>query len=115
MNIGERLRQLREARSFSQGEIEKRTALLRSYVSRVECPHTTPSIETLEKWAKALELDVYQLFFSGKGDPKAPSGHAGPALTRKTRQLLEHFEKANSRHQQLLLDMARYVAKRKQT
>ena len=49
MIIGDRLKDLREAKHFSQGEIEKRTGLLRCYVSRVENGHTVPAVETLEK------------------------------------------------------------------
>jgi transcriptional regulator with XRE-family HTH domain len=71
--IGERLRVLREARNFSQGDIEKKTGLLRCYVSRVENGHTVPSVETLEKFARALEVPMYQLFYDGAEPPKLPS------------------------------------------
>ncbi len=72
MIIGERLRVLREAKKFSQGEIEKRTGLLRCYVSRVENGHTVPAVETLEKFARALEVPMYQLFYDGEELPKLP-------------------------------------------
>ena len=73
MIIGERLRALREEKEFSQGEIEKRTGLLRCYVSRVENGHTVPSVETLEKFARALEIPMYQLFYDGEKPPKLPN------------------------------------------
>ena len=60
--IGDRLRALREDKKLSQGDIEKRTGLLRCYISRVENGHTVPAIETLEKMARALEVPLYQLF-----------------------------------------------------
>lgn len=66
MDIPERLRQLREVKNLSQGDIEARTGLLRCYVSRVENGHTTPSLETLEKLARALEVSLYQLFYEGE-------------------------------------------------
>jgi|SRR6267142_5379877 len=66
MNVGERLRALREERKLSQGAIEKRTGLLRCYLSRVENGHTVPSIQTIEKLARALELPLYRLFYEGK-------------------------------------------------
>jgi transcriptional regulator with XRE-family HTH domain len=69
MIIGDRLRIMREEKGFSQGEIEKRTGLLRCYVSRVENGHTIPSIETLEKLARALEIPLYQLFYDGEEPP----------------------------------------------
>jgi transcriptional regulator with XRE-family HTH domain len=65
MIIGDRLRVLREQKQFSQGEIEKRTGLLRCYISRVENGHTVPAVETLEKFARALEVPLYQLFYDG--------------------------------------------------
>ena len=54
MDIGKRLREIREAKGLSQADIEKRSGLLRSYVSRVEGGYTAPSLATLEKFAKAL-------------------------------------------------------------
>ena len=72
MVIGDRLRDLREQKNFSQGEIEKRTGLLRCYISRVENGHTVPAVETLEKFARALEVPVYQLFYDGEEPPKLP-------------------------------------------
>ena len=70
MIIGERLRELREAKKLSQGDIEKRTGLLRCYISRVENGYTVPAIETLEKLARALEIPLYQLFYEGDEPPK---------------------------------------------
>ena len=70
MIIGDRLRVLREEKQFSQGEIEKRTGLLRCYISRVENGHTVPAVETLEKFARALEVPMYQLFYDGEEPPK---------------------------------------------
>jgi transcriptional regulator with XRE-family HTH domain len=72
MAINERLRLLRAEKKLSQGELEKRTGLLRCYISRVECGHTVPSIETLEKFARALEVPMYQLFYEG-AEPPEPS------------------------------------------
>src|SRR5580700_10079811 len=73
MIIGDRLRVLREQKKFSQGEIEKRTGLLRCYISRVENGHTVPAVETLEKFARALEVPLYQLFYDGDEPPKLPN------------------------------------------
>src|ERR1700676_797482 len=72
MLIGQRLRELRESKNFSQGEIERRTGLLRCYTSRVENGHTVPSIETLEKYARALEVPLYKVFYEGREPPRKP-------------------------------------------
>jgi transcriptional regulator with XRE-family HTH domain len=73
MVIGDRLKELRELKNFSQGDIEKRTGLLRCYVSRVENGHTVPSVETLEKMARALEIPMYRLFHDGDAPARAPA------------------------------------------
>jgi transcriptional regulator with XRE-family HTH domain len=73
MIIADRLRALREEKKLSQGDIEKRTGLLRCYISRVENGHTVPAIETLEKLARALEVPLYQLFYDGEEPPKLPN------------------------------------------
>ena len=72
MIIGDRLREMREEKKLSQGDIEKRTGLLRCYISRVENGHTVPAIETLEKMARALEVPLYQLFYDGEKPPPLP-------------------------------------------
>jgi transcriptional regulator with XRE-family HTH domain len=73
MVISERLKAIREQKDLSQGDIEQRTGLKRCYVSRVENGHTVPSIETLEKLARALEVPLYQLFYEGEAPPEIPS------------------------------------------
>jgi transcriptional regulator with XRE-family HTH domain len=71
--INSRLPTMREDKHFSQGDIEKKTGLLRCYICRVEKGHTVPAIETLEKMARALEVPMYQLFYDGEEPPKLPN------------------------------------------
>src|SRR5438552_18969159 len=73
MKIGARLRQLRQQKGLSQGDIEAATGLLRCYTSRVENGHTVPSLETLERFASALEIPLYMLFYEGEGQPATPA------------------------------------------
>jgi transcriptional regulator with XRE-family HTH domain len=70
--IGDRLRLLREQKNMSQGDIEKRTGLLRCYISRIENGHTVPAIDTLEKLARGLEVPMYLLFYDGDKPPELP-------------------------------------------
>ncbi len=65
MKIGRKLRELRVAENLSQGDIEKRTGLLRAYTSRVENGHVSPSIATLEKYAAVFDVPLYTLFYDG--------------------------------------------------
>src|SRR6266581_12973 len=122
MIIGDRLRALREERKLSQGDIEKRTGLLRCYISRVENGHTVPAIETLEKMARALEVPMYQLFYDGEEPPKLPNlpkrrsaddiawGSTGKdaRFLSKLRRLLGRMDEENRK---LLLFMALKMAR----
>jgi transcriptional regulator with XRE-family HTH domain len=124
MIVGERLRALREEKQFSQGVIEKRTGLVRSYISRVENGHLVPALETLEKFAHALEVPMYQLFYDGEEPPKLPNlprrktaddiewGSSGKEarLLVKFRRLLSHMKEGD---RGLMLSMAQKMSRRK--
>jgi len=73
MAIGTKLRSLREEKGLSQGDVEKSTGLLRCYISRIENEHTLPSLETLERFAAALDVPLYQLVYSGEGEAPTPN------------------------------------------
>jgi transcriptional regulator with XRE-family HTH domain len=113
--IGERLRQIRESKNFSQGEIEKRTGLLRCYTSRVENGHTVPSLDTLAKYSQALEIPMYQLFYEGN-EPKTVKGLPVKKETmsvgdrREVELLARQFSKLNDRHKGLVRLMVSKLA-----
>jgi transcriptional regulator with XRE-family HTH domain len=111
MDIGKRLRELREAKGLSQGHIEKRTGLFRCYVSRVECGHTAPNLATLEKWAKALDLELYQIFYEGKGEPVAPKVAESTAPQRRETKLLDLFRRMPEKDKVLFVALAREAVK----
>ena len=117
--IGNRLKELRESKQLSQGDIEKRCGLLRCYISRVENSHTVPSVETLEKMARALEVPMYRLFHEGEVEASIhklkPREHdefgstgGGAVYVSKLRRLLAKMEPGD---QKLLLHMAQKVAR----
>jgi transcriptional regulator with XRE-family HTH domain len=72
VDIGKRLRELRKAKGLSQGDVEHRSGLLRCYQSGVENGRATPTVRVLERWAKAVDVELYQIFFDGRGQPEAP-------------------------------------------
>src|SRR5437667_10627825 len=123
MIIGDRLRALREDKKLSQGDIEKRTGLLRCYISRVENGHTVPAIETLEKMARAMEIPIYQLFYDGEEPPKLPNllkrkssddiawGGKGKDA-RYLSKLRRHLGKAAENDRKLVMHMAQKMAVR---
>ena len=124
MLICDRLRSIREEKNLSQGDIEKPTGLLRCYVSRVENGHTVPAVETIEKFARALEVPIYQLFYDGDKPPELPNlpkrttaadiawgttGKDARFLTKLRRLLARTAE----RDRKLLLSMAQKIATHK--
>jgi transcriptional regulator with XRE-family HTH domain len=108
-------------KKLSQGDIEKRTGLLRCYISRVENGHTVPTVETLEKMARALEVPLYRLFYDGDALPKlenlpkrktadeiawGSSGREARFLSNLRRLLA----RAEERDRRLLLSLAQKLA-----
>lgn len=120
MLIGDRLRNCREAKNLSQGHIEKRTGLFRCYISRVENGHTVPTLETLEKMARALEIRLYQLFYDGQEEPKSPTAKQKPARqglwgssakdARLLSTLQQHLGRINENDRKLLMLLAQKMA-----
>ena len=123
MLIGDHLRALREAKHLSQGDIEKRSGLKRSYVSRVEGGHTVPAVETLERWARALDVPLYQLFYEGKKPQKSHSkmNHAKSSVVswgrtrseiRFWKKLWQFLARMDESDRRLLLHTAQRMARR---
>ena len=113
MLIGRRLREIREARNLSQGDIERRTGLIRHYVSRVENGHTVPALATLEKFARAMEVPMYALFYDEE-PPQQPRGESSDfgRDTRDLDQLQEALARMSKGRRQLLLSLAQQMARR---
>jgi transcriptional regulator with XRE-family HTH domain len=123
MLIADRLRALREAKKLSQGDIQQRTGLLRPYLSRIENGHTVPSVETLEKLARALEVPLYQLFYDGEEPPELPhlpkrktANEIVFGSSKKEARYLSKFSRLlgrmNESNRQLLFHMAQKMARR---
>jgi transcriptional regulator with XRE-family HTH domain len=80
MPIGKRLRERRQEKGLSQNAMERATGLLRCYISRIEHGHGIPSIETLERFATALGVPLYRLFYTGADAPPTPHLTLRPSL-----------------------------------
>jgi transcriptional regulator with XRE-family HTH domain len=124
MLIAERLRAVREQMKLSQGDVEKRTGLLRCYISRVEHGHTVPTVETLEKLARAFDMALYQLLYDGEGPPKprAPipgvgsnNGDFGASLKDEDylQKLRRSLATMTRRDRQIVFHLARKLHNRK--
>ena len=119
MVIGEKLKALREQKKLSQGDVEKRTGLLRCYISRVENGHTVPSVDTLERMAQALEVPMYRLF-TDEAHVKAPNLPLQKTLSqavnskqdRDLRALAKLLARMSDERRGLLFHMASKMANR---
>jgi transcriptional regulator with XRE-family HTH domain len=111
MNIGETIRSFRLQKGMSQGDIEKRTGLLRCYLSRVENGHTVPSLDTLSKIAGAMELPLSH-FFSEPGHSNGSK--ALPQLSddelRFLSQIRRYSSNLNDSDRKLVIAMVRKMA-----
>ena len=111
MNIGDTIRNYRLQKGMSQGDIEKRTGLLRCYLSRVENGHTIPSLDTLAKIAGAMDLPLSQFF----ADPGHSNGSKGlPQLSddelRFLSQIRRYAVSRNESDRKLVLAMVKKMA-----
>jgi transcriptional regulator with XRE-family HTH domain len=110
MNIGETIRNYRLQKGMSQGDIEKRTGLLRCYLSRVENGHTIPSLDTLSKIANAMELPLGQFFV----DQFSNGNKSLPPLTEEEVRFLNQIRRysmnLNDSDRKLVLAMVKKMA-----
>ena len=119
MEIGEKLKAIREQKEMSQGDVEKRTGLLRCYISRVENGHTVPAIETIEKLARAMEVPMYAFFYEAEppASPSLKSDATGRRGSRRDARMFDRFRRLMGRmnpvNQSLLFHMAQKMAQKK--
>ena len=109
INIGTTIRDFRLQRGMSQGDIEKRTGLLRCYLSRVENGHTVPSLETLQKIAAALDLPLSQ-FFAEDSVKEVPGMSLNEDEIRFLTQVQRYSAHLGESDRRLLLAMVRKFA-----
>ncbi|WP_158819227.1 helix-turn-helix domain-containing protein [Granulicella sp. S156] len=109
INIGTTIRDFRLQRGMSQGDIEKRTGLLRCYLSRVENGHTVPSLETLQKIASALDLPLSQ-FFAEDSVKEVPGMSLNEDEIRFLTQVQRYSAHLGETDRRLLLAMVRKFA-----
>lgn len=110
MNIGATIRDYRLQKGMSQGDIEKRTGLLRCYLSRVENGHTVPSLETLQKIARALDLQLSEFFAEEVVSKEMSSLHLNEEEIRFLTQVQRYSAHLGESDRRLLLAMVRKFA-----
>lgn len=111
MNIGQRLRSLRKSKGLSLGDVQERTGMHGSHLSRVETGRIVPSLETLQRWAWALDAELYQFFLEdGQTLPPGATKHGVVrSLDGREERLLDLFGRMDVRNQDLILSLAESV------
>lgn len=117
MVIGDKLKVLRAQKTMSQGDVEKRTGLLRCYISRVENGHTVPSLDTLERLARALEVPMYKLFTDDDHVEKpiiraesTPKRAVNSKQEREIRAFAKCFSRMDNKYRELIFQVASKIA-----
>jgi len=110
MKIGTTIRAHRLQRGLSQGDIEKKTGLLRCYLSRVENGHTVPSLDTLSKIAMALDLPISQFFADEVGARQLNARKISDEELRFLTQIRRYSSSLNDSDRKLLLAMVKKFA-----
>jgi transcriptional regulator with XRE-family HTH domain len=108
--IGTTIRVYRLQKGLSQGDIEKRTGLLRCYLSRVENGHTVPSLDTLSKIASALDMPLAQFFAEEYLSQEMVSHKLSEEELRFLTQIRRYSTNLNDSDKKLLLAMVRKFA-----
>src|ERR1700722_3602889 len=106
--LGERLKELRKAQRLSQGDLQARTGFFRSYISRVENGHCIPILDTLEKWANALNIPLYQVFYDGplSATPSATFDSPHDKFELLVRKFRVAFSNMSERDRQMISGVA---------
>lgn len=110
MKIGTTIRAQRLQRGLSQGDIEKKTGLLRCYLSRVENGHTVPSLDTLSKIAMALDLPIAQFFTDDSAGRPFNTQRLSDDELRFLTQIRRYSTNLNESDRKLLLAMVKKFA-----
>ena len=110
MKIGTTIRTHRLQKGLSQGDIEKKTGLLRCYLSRVENGHTVPSLETLQKIAHALDLQLAQFFADDTISKDMSTLRLSEEEIRFLTQVQRYAARLSENDRKLLLAMVRKFA-----
>jgi transcriptional regulator with XRE-family HTH domain len=110
MKIGTTIRGYRLQKGLSQGDIEKRTGLLRCYLSRVENGHTVPSLDTLAKIAQALDLPLAQFFVEDSLGRELNTQKLTDDELRFLTQIRRYSTNLNDSDRKLLLAMVKKFA-----
>ena len=109
MNLGEAIRKIRQTKGLSQGEMQKRTGILRSYLSRVENGHTVPSLATLQRLASAMGVALAD-FFAADGEAPLAAPAAADGSSEYLVELKNYLPQLSSQQRQELLEMVKDMA-----
>jgi len=119
--LAQRLQDIRQKKGLSQSDISGRMALRKAYISRVENAEHMPPLRILQRWARVLEVPLYQFFYDGKTPleqlrlfqlqttTEAAANGSQDRYLHKLRRVLARLSES---HRKLLLEMAHTIHRR---
>src|SRR6266508_2508846 len=84
LELGARIRALREARGLSQTELAKRMGTSQPAIARLEAGRVTPGLDTLDRVADALNVELAVTFHDTPARAQAPA--PGDPSSQRSRQ-----------------------------
>ncbi len=115
MDIGKRLRELREAKRLSLADVAGRLGVPQTEMANIEDGNGMPTLPMLEGWATALGIDLHELFAIERKQPEKSATPEGMPVTAQERTLVELLRQMSEKDRSLLISMARDMVKRKRT
>ena len=108
-NIGKRLRAARKLTGLVIDEVATKTGLSRAYISQIETGKASPSLQTVDRLAKALGIQVSSLFTTDdfdaqltRADDRLVMQYGAPDTAPEERKLV-HFLSAPNRELELVI------------
>ena len=105
LRVANQVKEIRKARHMSQRQLASRMQVPRTYISKIENGKAIPTLGSLERLAKALDVDICQLVRDGhsKRDEEIAEILADPFLA----ELAQYLPQLESLQRSLLLNHAR--------
>src|SRR5579875_1387522 len=97
MDVGTRLRELRESLNLSQYRLSKESGVAASAINKIESGNTRPTVDVLDRICSALGITLAEFFDDDAGDMPPDVRrllNTIRTLTPEQRELLDKFLRA---------------------
>jgi transcriptional regulator with XRE-family HTH domain len=110
--IGARILEFRKQRGLSQDDVQRATGFSHAYISNVERGQTLPSLESIERFADALQVPLSELFRSGEAGSKTRTTDPASDPSDLLALLRAHVGTMTAKQREILLALALRLAEK---